>query len=693
LAIIGLIIAYTGPARACRCSQFEVVMRALSPCAGFAALVLAALVSGRVTAQAPRTFRTGVEAVVLDVSVLDRDRQPVRGLTAADFTILEDGRPQAIQTFSAIDVPAAVVAETSRWMREVLPDVRTNEEFKDGRVVVLVLDDATPMPAPDILRAKALARRTLEALEPHDLAAVVFALDRAAGQEFTHDRARLLASVEKFNGGIDGMPGPDRRGRGAVIGGAFDQFNGSAATLYQAAIHNLTTVAESLAALPERRKALVYVSVGVPLEFDAAAPLTVTDGTGDTGSITRQLIKELQEAFGAAQRANVAIYGLDPGGLRAPNEGGVRSADEANPGRMNREFLETLALNTGGFVVANTNEPGAGISQMFRENGSYYLAGYVPANTRADGRFRRIEVRVNRPGVTVRARTGYFEPRAARPGSAPAAKPSTLAAALDGIVPSPGLALQMTAAPFARADGRDADVAIVLGVRQSSRAGTAAVADEIEVLARAYDMQATSRGADRIVFRLGLRPGGDDDEVRYEVVSQLRLKPGRYQLRAAAHSSVLDASGSVFYDLDVPDVTGAGVFMSGVVLSVAPPPVSIPKGRLAALLPITPTAERTFGPADQVTAFLRVYQGGRSPLVSVPVAVRIVDSRDAVVFETTERLGPDRFASGRTADYRLSVPVAGLTPGPHLLTLEAGLGGTRPRRDVRFLVQAPARGQ
>jgi VWFA-related protein len=654
--------------------------------AGLLALFVAGLVSIG-AAQQPKTFRAGVEAVVLDVSVLDRDRRPVRGLTAADFTILEDGRPQTIQTFKAVDIPDVIVEGAAPWMREVLPDVRSNEDLKDGRVVVLVLDDATPMPAPDVLRARALARRTIEALGPHDLAAVVYAFNQTLGQEFTQDRSRLLASVEKFNGAIDYMPGPSRS---ATADGAnnvaFDAFSPSASTLYRASVHTLTTVADYLTVLPERRKALVYVSVGVPLEFDAAGPTEVIASTGDAVGITRQLIMELQKAFGAAQRANVAIYGLDPGGLRAPNEGAVRSADESNPGRTNREFLETVALNTGGFVVANTNDSAPGISQILSENSSYYLAGYVPVNTRSDGKYRRIEVRVNRPGVTVRSRSGYFEPLASKPSAVSGSTPSTLTSALGGLVPATGLALQVTAAPFAGADGADADVAIVLAVRQAARARTTAAADGIEVVANAYDMQAKQRAADRVAFRLGLRPGGDED-IRYEVVSRLRLKPGRYQIRAAAHSSILDTSGSVFYDIDVPDFAGAAVSMSGVVLGVTPTPMSVPKDRLASLLPITPTAERLFARGDRLSAFLRIYQGGRAPLAGVAVGVKIVDARGTKVFETTEPVAPERFAAGRSADYRLSVPVADLEPGPYVLTLETSLGKTRVSRAVRFSMQ------
>ena len=93
-------------------------------------------------AQAPQsgavqeTFRTGVELVRLDVSVLDKDRRPIRGLTAQDFTILEDGKPRPIAAFSAIDIPDAV-EPAAGWMHEVGSDVATNQ--LDVRRVVVVL--------------------------------------------------------------------------------------------------------------------------------------------------------------------------------------------------------------------------------------------------------------------------------------------------------------------------------------------------------------------------------------------------------------------------------------------------------------------------------------------------------------------------------------------------------------------------
>jgi hypothetical protein len=129
---------------------------------------------------------------------------------------------------------------------------------------------------------------------------------------------------------------------------------------------------------------------------------------------------EFRDVIGAAQRANASIYFLDVRGLSAmpsfmtaqfgtpidAQDFGATMADESEASAG----AEALAADSGGFSVKNTNDISAGMQRIAQESQTYYLIGYHPTHTRRDGKFRRIEVKSARKGVTVRARKGYFAP-------------------------------------------------------------------------------------------------------------------------------------------------------------------------------------------------------------------------------------------------------------------------------------------
>ena len=175
-----------------------------NPSSGFVLAVVALALGAALAAQstqAPPQFRSGVDLVHLDVSVLDRDRRPVKGLTAADFTIVEDGKPQPVAAFSEVDLPDPPPAPVA-WMRDIAPDVKRNSEIADRRLVVIVMDDATiPWDLAMIKSAREIGRLAVERLGPNDLACVVFTRDNRNAQEFTNDRTRLLKAIEAFEYG------------------------------------------------------------------------------------------------------------------------------------------------------------------------------------------------------------------------------------------------------------------------------------------------------------------------------------------------------------------------------------------------------------------------------------------------------------------------------------------------------------
>ena len=159
------------------------------------------------------TFRSGIDIVQLDVVVLDRNRQPVTGLTAKDFTILEDGKARPLAAFVPVTVPEwplpdATAPAPASWTREVTSDVSTNQRPGDGRVVVIVMDRSIPMEQPTVA-ARKIAHAIVDALGPNDVATVVRTgkfTGEGYQQGFTADRARLRRAIDAPYIGLTNPP-------------------------------------------------------------------------------------------------------------------------------------------------------------------------------------------------------------------------------------------------------------------------------------------------------------------------------------------------------------------------------------------------------------------------------------------------------------------------------------------------------
>jgi VWFA-related protein len=618
----------------------------------------------------PPQFRAGVDLIRVDVSVLDRDRQPVRGLTAADFTIRENGRLHEVAAFAEINLPDPESLPPG-WMREVAADTARNDDLSEHRLIVILMDDAmVPNDAQMIASARSIGHSVIERLGPRDLAAVVFTRNGRHAQGFTTDKARLAAAVDTF----------------ASAGYHPREMGNLKEPLVLAALGTLRAVIETLGSIDNRRKTVVYVSTGLPLEEPGRPtgplPAVPTVRMPDPSLV----LHGLSDAVRAAERASVNFYSVDPGGLdgmrnliaTAPATARAGTFPRASEGdvdyaRHYLEFLRSLSMTTGGHAFTGRNEFDSRVSQIFAETGSYYLLGYKSTNDREDGRLRRIDVRVNRRGVTVRARQGYYAPDArARPRAEP---PPAVRTALAGLLPKSDLPLTLTAAPVPQRGGGDAAVAVLASLPAAAAGG----ADTVDLLVHAYDTEGRSHGSDQLRAQVPAQ-GGD-----YELHTQLTLRPGRYELRLSADSAAHGTSGSVYQSITVPDVRGDPLTASGVVLSASPAPMSAPRDRFAGLLPFSPTVRRTFSTADRVEGLLRLYQGGAAPLAPVTVRMTITTAGNEVVFDRPLRIGSDEF-DGRAHDYRFELPLARLQPGPHLLTLEV-TGPASLRRDVRFEVR------
>ncbi len=158
-------------------------------------------------------------------------------------------------------------------------------------------------------------------------------------------------------------------------------------------------------------------------------------------------------------------------------------------------------------------------------------------------------------------------------------------------------------------------------------AGGAPPTQRVNLVATALDKDWNARQTERQTVDLSTTDGASG----HEVLSRLSLAHGRYDVRVAAESG--GHTGNVFVDVDVPDLVGPDLALSGVFLSQHPGVPAGPRDALVDLVPVVPATTRTFSKSDHVTAFVRVYEGRSGRLRPATVTTGIVNDQNARVFE------------------------------------------------------------
>jgi VWFA-related protein len=660
--------------------------------------------------QPPVTFRVEVNYVEVDAFVTDAAGRVVTDLTEADFEVFEDGRRQTVASFALVNLPIERVERPLFAVRPVEADVQSNRTV-EGRIYLIVLDDnhTDYTRAP---RVKAAARRFIEQnFGVNDLAAVVFTGGRAEdAQDFTNNRRLLLAAIDRFVGRKLRSPTLERL-EGLRINPATGGLEapddpslferGYRARSAMAAIRNM---AEFMAGVRGRRKAMLLIGEGI--DYD------IRDVMGVTGATASAVLQETQEAIAAATRGNVSIYSIDPRGLTAGTEDliaaagtgpdqdlGVRSA--LTELRLSQDSLRVLAANTGGFAAVNQNDFDSAFDRIVAENSSYYMLGYYAGNARREGRYRRIEVRVRRPGLRVRSRDGYYEARGRRPSDAPPAPSSVSRAVADALgspIPVKDVAMKVFAAPF-RGETPNAAVAIAVEIDASTLdlvEKNGVFVDQLQVVVSATDARGRAHPGDRHTVNLNLRPDTYKRALAagLRVLSQVTLPHGRYQLRVAAGTQQ-GRAGSVVFDLEVPEFAGDSLSMSGVALtssSAGQTPTIRPRDPLADFLPGPPTAAREFRRGDGLALFAEFYEPASSgPAHRIDLKAELRAEGGAVVRSVVEERTSAEL-QGRAGGYGFSARIAldDVEPGLYVLRVEgqsrasgrAGVG-----RDIQIRVR------
>jgi VWFA-related protein len=369
------------------------------------------------------------------------------------------------------------------------------------------------------------------------------------------------------------------------------------------------------------------------------------------GFIQDSRISAFRRVVSAARRANVALYFVDARGVSAASA--ALQADVGAPtdfndlgstlaaARNDSEGSEALAADTGGFTVRDNDLLG-GLERINRESTSYYLLGYKPIDTRADGRFRKIEVKVSRPGVRVGARRGYYAPDPAH--KAPEARDAAIQRALDSPFELPDVPLRATTHVFGPAAEGKLNVAVtaeadIRGFAFRTEAGSAR--DTLELMLVVTNRETAEFFRFDQQFEMNLRP---ETRARYErtwfpIPRTLELVPGPYQARVIVRDRNDGRLGSLTHDFEVP--VASGLRISTPILSDRlrdeDPEARVPE----------PLARRDFAPSGVLHCRFEVYGAAKDPQfgaarVTAGFSIRRSDGRFlAAAAETPLRAGPD----------------------------------------------------
>lgn len=630
------------------------------------------LVSAQQPAQQPRpTFRAGVDLVQVDVVVLDADGNPVHGLTKDDFILLDKNVPQPIATFTELihDRPPAQVFPPG------LPlDVASNQSAKSDRLVMLVLDDLHFRGR--AAEAKSLVRQVVSGLEGGASLGLV-TTSGMFGVEITEDRERLLLELNHFLDRFDPHVGetPNTPVVNAMGVTMPDPGPNDPASFFSEfhAFKTVEDVARMMGANDGRRKAMILISAGIEnvnlTNIAMHPPKNGLDPCFDGPSASAAAIKAmhcggLNGMYDGLRRSSVAVYPVDPGG---PKDRGAS--------------LDPVARETGGFAV-HANDLEAGMQRLLADLDNYYLLGFYPADPK-DKKYHPLDVRVNRPGLTVRHRHGY------QPGGPPPPPKNDkpLEQLVAPVMPKTDLPLRLNAVPFFGSGSKMQVLATLeVGVEAPAGAATPLVSDTIEFAVYAADLKkkkVTVSDARRLDVQWTVET--ENSTGTFRVQSVLLLPPGPYQLRASAMSKTLDKTGSVYLQIDVPDLSDAPLALGGIALAPATSGQTTSAVlHTAALqgvsLPFAPALTRVFTEADDVRVFFQVRRASAATAVTGTAAI--------VGTDDVERASvPWTISPSGASSIDLTLPLAGSASGPYRLVIKASDGTHQAIREVAIRVE------
>ncbi len=645
-------------------------------------------------AQEGVTFSSSTQLVVETVVVRDQQGKVIRGLRSEDFALSEDGVPQSIKFFEFQELeetkpaplPASVKPELLARLpkTQILSERRNDVKYRDRRLLAMYFD-MSAMGPPDQLRALRAARTFVrEQMTEQDLVALMQFSSGSVQvfQDFTADRQRLLNILETMIVGEDeNAPTEANAGdTGAAFGQNDAEFNVFFTDRQLAA---LQTAAQMLAHLNEK-KALLYFSSGLRL-----------NGTNNQA--------QLAATINTAVRAGVSFWPIDARGLVAGAPMG--DATQASPGgqamytgaaanaqrgsfQRSQDTLYTLAADTGGKALLDSNDLGRGIVEAQRATGSYYVLGYYTTNEKQDGKFRRIEIKLkDGREATLEYRKGYYAQKTwTNLSNADKERQLEDALLLGDPMTEITLALEVSYFQLNRAEyfvpvtlkipGRELALAKKRGAERT-------VIDFIGEVKDSYGTT-VSNVRDKIDVKLSEAEAAQWATRPIHYDTAFTLLPGRYKIKMLARDLVTGRIGTFEMPFVVPNlnqeverIPASSVVLSSqkVALGEMLYDASKDKGKALAANPLVsggakmvPSVTRVFSKTKDLYIYWELYPAGAPPLYAYASLYRdgkkVLDSKPYALTQATA-------AKLRTLPLRMEMPLGNLEAGEYRIQMNA----------------------
>ncbi|HUZ05108.1 MAG TPA: VWA domain-containing protein [Acidobacteriaceae bacterium] len=532
-------------------------------------------VSGQNNSGTTFTLKVRSDLVLTNVVVRDKKTgQIVRGLTANDFTVLENNKQQHILSFDFQSVDAVANTEgTVSGQTSLAPVLNSNGAINqaalENRRLVILMFDLTSMQVEDLDRAVAAAKNYVNhQMQPADLVALVsFGTSISVDQDFTADKQTLLRGLSRYNG---------NEGQG-LAAGATGTTSGtadlSASYSPDESEYNYINTDLKLYAIADIARSLETINAKKSLLF-------FSGGLTKTG-IENQA--SLHAAVNAAVRANMSIYSADIRGLQAlPPVGDSQTASLQGNAAYNgsavqsqldanfdsQETLSTLSVDTGGKAFFDTNDFAPAFQRIQHDTSAYYMIGFRSTNPARDGKYRKLTIRIKRSDVKLEYRPGYYAPADFK-HTTKEDRERELQEQLNSDLPATDLLVYLDAFYFRTGDGHFfVPVSLIVPGSQIPFTHNSdqekATLDVIGVVKNHANMEV---GNVRDTVKLKLSTSQQAQRKNIQYTTGFALAPGTYHLKFVVRENETGRMGSFEADITVPDYKKSAVKLSSVVLS------------------------------------------------------------------------------------------------------------------------------